>query len=206
MRFTSLPALTGSLFFLLSISIFPSSLPAQTFYGGANVGLHASCWGNKYTDVHVEFGRRWKDAFGLGAAYLWSRSNDIGIVWPGTDNTEAIINIHAIGLQARLELGRRWLLSFDAGSVVAAAYTFEGVCAGAYRRDLDPYFRSALSYRLGAFTLGVSQLIGERPRFRDSHPDAPLPTSAICDTRALGQDAIIQFAFTLGVNFPQKKR
>lgn len=200
-----LPALFKGCFFVLITSIYSSSLPAQAFYGGANAGLSASQFGNKYTEVHAEFGRRWNDVLGLGVTYLWAKSNDIGIVWPGTNNTEAFLTIQAIGLQGRFELGRSWLLSFDVGSLVDASYTFEEVCTGAYQRDFDPYFRTALSFRLGFFTLGISNFIGAQPQFIDSHPQAPLPTSPFCSSWERERETIEQFALTLGVSFPRKK-
>ena len=156
--------------------------------------------------MHAEFGRRWKDAFGLGLAYLWSTANNTSIVGPNGNNTGSTLNLHAIGLQGRLELGRRWLLSFEAGSIVGAGYTVDGVCTGAYQRDLDPYFRTALSFRLGVFTLGISNFIGAPIRFSDSHPDAPGPSSPYCENWTFDDDTIEQFTFTLGVSFPRKRR
>lgn len=183
------------------------SLPAQTYYGGGNVGLNAGLFGNTYTEIHAEFGRRWKDAFGLGLAYLWSTAdNNNSVVGPDGNTTGSTLNLHAIGLQGRLELGHRWLLSFEAGSIVGAGYTVDGVCTGAYQREFDPYFRTALSFRLGVFTLGISNFIGAPLRFSDSHPDAPLPTTPYCESWDIDNDTIERCVLTLGVSFPRKRK
>lgn len=185
---TLLKALVSILF----IALLPSPASAQTLYGGISAGLFPG--EDLSAEFHMEFGKRWKDRFGLGLAYTGSFQSGVSVSY----------GIQGAGLQGRLELGR-WLVSMDAGAVLGASHSTDWYCNQTYEPAFDPYFRPALGFRFGLFTLGMSSFFTTPLRFSEYDEKINREDPTIC----YGQEYLERFqrfTFTAGLNFPARKR
>ncbi|MCB9048511.1 MAG: hypothetical protein H6556_03685 [Lewinellaceae bacterium] len=181
-----------TLFFLLFMAIGAAPTLSQSFYFGLNAGLffgeHISA------EFHTEFGKRWKDKYGLGIAYTGSL--DMG--------TSVSYGITAAGLQGRLELNR-WLFSLDAGSVLGVRHSTDWYCNQEYQPAFDPYFRPAVSYRFGGLTLGASSFFTTPLRFTEYDEEVNMEEPDICYGREY-LESFQRFTLTLGINVPSRNR
>ena len=192
MNVISLPARLKALILILFVALAPASASAQTLYGGINFGLFPG--DDFFAEFHTEFGKRWKGRFGLGLAYTGSFGGGTSVTY----------GIQGAGLQGRLELGR-WLISLDAGAVLGASHSTDWFCNRTYEQEFDPYFRPALGFRFGVFTLGMSGFFTTPLRFSEYDEAVNLEDPDICYGKEY-LEHFERFTFTLGLNFPGPRR
>ena len=175
----------------LTLLITPAS--SQTLYGGIHFGLFPGR-DDFYADFHTEFGKRWNERFGLGLAYTGSFGGGTSVTY----------GIQGAGLQGRIELGR-WLVSLDAGAVLGASHSTDWFCNRTYEQEFDPYFRPAVGFRFGVFTLGMSGFFTTPLRFSEYDEAVNLEDPDICYGKEY-LEHFERFTFTLGLNFPGPRR
>lgn len=180
-----LPILFATFFFLPSHS--------QSLYGGISFGLFPG-GDDLFAEFHAEFGKRWKERYGLGAACTGSLATGVSVSY----------GIQGAGLQGRLEPGR-WLLSLDVGTVLGASHSTDWFCNRTYEPAFDPYFRPAAGLRFGVLTLGASGFFTTPLRFTEYDEEVNREDPKICYGREY-MERFERFTFTLGVNFPAPKR
>lgn len=181
-----------AIFLPILFILLPSPAAAQSLYGGFNVGLFFG--EHILAESHIEFGKRWKDKYGLGIAYTGSL--DMG--------TSVSYGIIGLGLQGRLELNR-WLFSLDAGNVLGVRHSTDWYCNQEYQPAFDPYFRPAVSFRFGILTLGASSFFTTPLRFTEYDERWNMEDPDICYGREY-IESFQRFTFTLGISFPSRKR
>ena len=177
------------IFFTILIA---SPASAQSFYGGINIGLYFS--EHIFAEFHTEFGKRWKDKYGLGIAYTGSL--DMG--------SSVSYGIMGAGLQGRLERNR-WLFSLDAGNVLGVSHSTDWYCNQEYQPAFDPYFRPAAAFRIGILMLGASSFFTTPLRFTEYDERWNMEDPNICYGRE-EKKSFQRFTLTLGLSFPRKAR